>query len=291
MENNSKSPTKGKLRLTPLKMSLEYHLFLASFQIPLIDIDTTDLLPIHFLIDPGVDFSWPIDEELSDEKMQTYTNSPETRLKTLEKYLNLSKESFNVNLRSTANLSHDESIVSNEITSSPTNNQESNVEINTSSAISIVPKKSSRSSLNSFSKIIRRTLIHPFSSAKRFSLKHHHSVQVQSQTVAQVSNIEHSESNLNLENSLMRRKSSPLLNHSTDTLTIIVANFQPKRPKTSDNMIKNYIDACLSDYQLEKMKMQLNEMTPIDIENSQSTKNHVGKNEKSNENYPGVYIH
>ena len=44
----------------------------AAYRIPLIDIDTVDLLPIHYFIDPGPDFIWPVDEELSDEKIYLY---------------------------------------------------------------------------------------------------------------------------------------------------------------------------------------------------------------------------
>jgi len=71
----------------------------------------------------------------------------------------------------------------------------------------------------------------------------------------------------------IRRASSPLLNRRTNILTIIVTNFQPKRPKTSDNMIKNYIDACMNEYKLEKNRKQMNEISINENENNNSNIN------------------
>jgi hypothetical protein len=95
----------------------------------------------------------------------------------------------------------------------------------------MVNKKLSRSSLNSFSKMIRRTFLEPFSSSKRIAFKHQQ---------------HHPHSTINEH--LSRRKSTPLLNRHTNIFTIILTNFQPKRPKTSDNMIKNYIDTFINEY-------------------------------------------
>ena len=50
---------------------------------------------------------------------------------------------------------------------------------------------------------------------------------------------------------------------------MIVADFQPKRPKTSDNMIKNYIDACMNEYRLEKNRQKT--METAHDENHRST--------------------
>ncbi|UJR28474.1 hypothetical protein I4U23_009712 [Adineta vaga] len=214
-----------------------------TYRIPLIDIETLDVLPIHFLIDPGLNFQWPIDEELSDDKIHLYPNYEESRMDVLEKYLNLSKEyspmnNFNSSSSSTTTMlstHEDQTLVGGE-------NLDSSNEINSTSAIP--NKKLSRSSFNSFSKIIRRTFIHPFSSAKRASLKNQHS-----QT---------STSSIINENLNERRKPSPLFNRHTQILTIIVTNFQPKQPKSSDNMIKNYIDACMHEYNLEKNQKHIN---------------------------------
>jgi hypothetical protein len=200
-----------------------------------------DLLPIHYFIDPGLNFQWPIDEELSDDKIHSYPNYEESRMDVLEKYLNLSKEYSllnNLNPQLTTPI-HDEQLST---TDNSNNNIDSSNEINPTTTTT--NKKSSRSSFNSFSKIIRRTFIHPFSSAKRMSLKN------QQQSI--------SDSTVISENLPERRKSSPLLNRHTNILTIIVTNFQPKQPKTSDNMIKNYIDACMNEYYLEQNQKQIN---------------------------------
>ncbi|CAF3113503.1 unnamed protein product, partial [Rotaria sp. Silwood2] len=63
-------------------------------------------------------------------------------------------------------------------------------------------------------------------------------------------------SNLSIINE--NQRSSPLLNHHTNILTIILTNFQPKRPQISDNMIKNYIDTCMNEYYFEKTQKQIN---------------------------------
>jgi len=200
-------------------------------RIPLIDFDTLDLLPIHFFIDPGLNFQWPIDEELSDENISLYTNNGERRMDILEKYLNLSKEYISLNnlipALTTTTVDNDQISIKDDLNSVSTTNIDSSNDINST----INNKKSSRSSLNSFSKMIRRTFFEPFSSTKRTSHKHQqrpHSI-------------------IN-EIPSPRRKSSPLLDRHTNILTIILTNFQPKRPKTSDNMIKNYINTCINEY-------------------------------------------
>jgi hypothetical protein len=140
----------------------------------------------------------------------------------LEKYLNLSKEYISLN--NLIPIVHNDQILIKD-NSNPIST------INIDSSNDINNKKSSRSSLNSFSKMIRRTFLEPFSSTKRTFLKHQ----------------QHRHSMIN-EIPPQRRKSSPLLNRHTNILTIILTNFQPKRPKTSDNMIKNYIDTCINEY-------------------------------------------
>jgi hypothetical protein len=225
-------------------------LLLATYRIPLIDIDITDLLPIHFFIDPGPTFSWPIDEELSDERIHLYTHYGESRVETLERYLSLSQEVCslnNLNQQSPkTNNNQDDATLTTE-NSSTTNTDFSN-ETN-STLTPTMNKKSARPSLNSFSKMIRRTFFDPFSSVKRASLKQQR----------QHLNPDTPDSSIISENEYIRRASSPLLNRRTNMLTIIVTNFQPKRPKTSDNMIKNYIDACMNKYQVEKNQKQINE--------------------------------
>jgi hypothetical protein len=234
----------------------------ATYRIPLIDIDAIDLLPIHYFVDPGPDFAWPIDEELSDQKIHLYTHYGESRMETLENYLNLSKESCllpTLISPSTTNSNiHDDapSSADNNPTSSTNLDLSSSTNETISTATPVINKKSSRPSFNSFSKIIRRTFIEPFSSAKRTSLK-----QQQQNQHSNVSDTSH-------ENEHVRRASSPLLNRRTNMLTIIVTNFQPKRPKTSDNMIKNYIDACMNEYRLEKNRKQMNETSINENENS-----------------------
>ena len=229
---------------------------LATYRIPLIDIDTTDLLPIHFFIDPGPSFSWPIDEELSDDKIHLYTHHGESRIDVLEAYLNLSKEScpFNqLNPQAASNPLQDDLPSTGESTATSPINADisvSTVEAN-STTTPTIPKKPTRTSFVSFSRIIRRTFIEPFSSVKRSSMKQ--------QRAQQSTNADASESSMMYENESKRRASSPLLNARTNVLTIIVTNFQPKRPKASDNMIKNYVDACMEDYRLEKNKQKLND--------------------------------
>jgi len=211
-------------------------MFLVTNRIPLIDFDTLDLLPIHFFIDPGLNFQWPIDEELSDENISLYTNNGERRMDILEKYLNLSKEFISLNNlipSLTTTVDNDQISIKDDLNSVSTTNIDSSNDINST----INNKKSSRSSLNSFSKMIRRTFFEPFSSTKRTSHKHQqrpHSI-------------------IN-EIPLQRRKSSPLLDRHTNILTIILTNFQPKRPKTSDNMIKNYIDTYINEYHPKQIK-------------------------------------
>ena len=227
---------------------------LATYRIPLIDIDAVDLLPIHYFVDPGPDFAWPIDEELSDEKIHLYTHYGESRMDMLETYLNLSKEISPLAILTSA--STPTNSMPDEINSSidnptPSSNTDASISTNETST-TVTPmnnKKNSRPSLNSFSKIIRRTFIEPFSSAKRASLKHQR----------QQGQLDVSNTSIRNENEPVRRASSPLLNRRTNLLTIIVTNFQPKRPKTSDNMIKNYIDACMNEYQVEKNRKQFNE--------------------------------
>jgi hypothetical protein len=53
-----------------------------------------------------------------------------------------------------------------------------------------------------------------------------------------------------------------------------MTNFQPKRPKTSDNMIKNYIDACMNEYRIEKNRKQMNETSINENENNSINKNY-----------------
>ncbi|CAF4566906.1 unnamed protein product [Rotaria sp. Silwood2] len=113
MEQNSKSTSK------------------ITYRIPLIDIETLDILPLHFYIDPGLNFQWPIDEELSDDKIHFYTNYGENRMDILEKYLNLSKEYIPLNnlFSQTIKTKHDNRIstittdinISNELNSTITN--------------------------------------------------------------------------------------------------------------------------------------------------------------------------
>ena len=250
-----------------------FFLHLATYRIPLIDIEAADLLPIHYFVDPGPDFAWPIDEELSDEKIHLYTHYGESRMETLENYLSLSKEScaFNTLTQpSTTNTNiHEDATSSSTIDNNPT--PTANLDLSTSTNETTTPvinKKVSRPSFNSFSKIIRRTFIEPFSSAKRSSLK---------QQQRQNAHTDTTDPSLINENEHVRRASSPLLNRRTNLLTIIVTNFQPKRPKTSDNMIKNYIDACMNEYRLEKNRRIMNETSTNENEN---TKNYSDWNQE-----------
>ena len=240
---------------------------LATYRIPLIDIDTTDLLPIHFFIDPGPSFSWPIDEELSDDKIHLYTHHGDSRIDVLEAYLSLSKESCpfqQLNPQAASNPLQDDPPSAGESTAtSPTNADVSVSTVEADSTTSTtIPKKPPRTTFVSFSRIMRQTFIEPFSSVKRKSMK--------LQRAQQSSNADASESSMMHENDSRRRASSPLLNARTNVLTIIVTNFQPKRPKTSDNMIKNYVDACMEDYRLEKNKQKLNDVAANENEESPS---------------------
>ena len=180
-----------------------------------------DLLPIHYFVDPGPDFAWPIDEELSDEKIHLYTHyGGESRMETLEKYLNLSKESCPLNTLISPSTHDDLTAITdtNNSNPSPTINldQSSSTTEPTSISTPVINKKLSRPSFNSFSKIIRRTFIEPFSSTKRSSLKHQQK---------QNSNLDTSDSAIINEIEHMRRVSSPLLNRRTNLLTIIVYKF------------------------------------------------------------------
>ncbi|UJR21039.1 hypothetical protein I4U23_024139 [Adineta vaga] len=245
--------------LVPMEQNSKPTAKVTTYRIPLIDIDAIDLLPIHFFIDPGPDFAWPIDEELSDEKIHLYTHFGESRMETLEKYLSLSKEVCPLNTLIPS--PNGTATITDEFSSTTDTNHPSATTLTTDVSIStnetnsvttpVIVKKASRPSFNSFSKIIRRTFIEPFSSGKRSSLK-----QQRQQT-----NTDVSDTSIITDNDNIRRTSSPLLNRRTNHLTIIVTNFQPKRPKTSDNMIKNYIDTCMNEYQLEKTPKQSNEIS------------------------------
>ncbi|CAM4748568.1 unnamed protein product [Rotaria magnacalcarata] len=209
----------------------------STYRIPLIDVDTLDILPIHFFIDPGFNFQWPIDEELSNDKIHFYTTYGDNRMDILEKYLNLSKEYLPLNN------------IFPQSTKAKQDNRISTTSTNPSNELNspITHKKVSRSSLNSFSKMFRRTFIEPFSSTKRASLKHAHSHSTHRKSDQSVMN----------ENTYEHRRSLTLLDHHTNILTIILANFQPKRPQISDNMIKNYIDTCMNDYYFEKNQKRI----------------------------------
>lgn len=179
-------------------------MILSTYQIPLIDFETLELLPIHFFVDPGANFQWPIESELSNEIIDLHSNSKEARMEILEKYLHITKQYSSINELVLSNIPKEKP---NETAPTPP----------------VVNQKKARSSINSFSKILRRTLINPLATTKRFSLKHHQSVP--------------------------HRKTSPQLSHSTNLLAVILVEFQPKRPQTSDFMIKNYIETCVREYQ------------------------------------------
>jgi hypothetical protein len=182
----------------------------------------------------------------------------------LDKYLNLSKEVSSLNNLIPQMIAPDDMIsTSDSLNNTSSTNMDLSNELNSPITPIIVNKKTSRPSFNSFSKIMRRTFIEPFSSTKRISLKHHHN--------------DTSDSSVINENLSERRRSSPLLNRRTNMLTIIVTNFQPKRPKTSDNMIKNYIDACLN----ENENLQTNK--PLASLNGNNTS-------KTNNHYSGIFF-
>lgn len=250
--------------LVPMEENSKPNVRSVTYRIPLIDIEAIDLLPIHFFVDPGPEFAWPIDGELSDEKIHLYTNFSGSRMDTLENYLNLSKEHCPLNSlipssssptpsSTTANINNNNiNSVTDEIQS--TNDTHSTLDQSTTESTQPVLNKKTTRPLNSFSKIIRRTFLEPFSSAKRASLKHTRANQQSNQTDT---------STVNENDQQTRRTSSPLINRRTNLLTIIVTNFQPKRPKTCDNMIKNYIDTCMNDYRVEKARQQLYENEKI----------------------------
>lgn len=172
-------------------------------------------MPIHFFVDPGVSFKWPLESELSNEIIDLYPNSKEARMEILEKYLDISKEYSSIN---------DLVLPSATNRTPPSTITDTNSNLESSSEISAVTstKKPSRSSIHAFSKIIRRTLLNPLATGKRFSLKHHSSSQP--------------------------RQTSPQLSSPTKFLTVTLVQFQPKRPQTSDYMIKNYIETCIQEY-------------------------------------------
>lgn len=181
---------------------------LVVYRIPLIDLETLELLPIHFFNDPGLNFQWPIGEELSDEKINLHSNTQLNQMNTLERYLNLSKEYSpldDILPSSTSEIEHNDQILTTDLPNH---------------------KKSSRSSLNVFSKNICRKIVEPFSSTKRIFLKQQH----------------HHLSVIN-ENSPQQR--SPIFNRHANILTIVLTNFQPKRLNISDHMVKNYLETCI----------------------------------------------
>lgn len=208
MQRISQHSYRWNRNVKPRKNGFQLRFFriLGTYQIPLIDFETLELLPIHFFVDPGVSFQWPIESELSNETIDLYSNSKEARMEILEKYLHIAKQYSSINELVLSNIPKDKP---NEI--APTTTPP------------VVNQKKARSSINSFSKILRRTLINPLATTKRFSLKHHQSVP--------------------------HRKTSPQLSHSTNLLAVILVEFQPKRPQTSDFMIKNYIETCIQEYQ------------------------------------------
>ena len=222
---------------------------LVTYRIPLIDIDTLDLLPIHFFLDPGVNFQWPIDEELSDNKIRLYTNYRDNRMNILGKYLNLSKEYSSLNnfISQVTSVPDDQTSTIDFLNSTSITYIDPSSEMNST----MISKKSSRPSLNSFSKIIRRTFMQPFSSTKRISFKHQHLHH--HHPIPDIPNL-----SISNENRIEHRKSVPILNLHIHTLTIILTDFQPKRPPTSDDMIKNYIQTCMNEYNLEKENLQNN---------------------------------
>ena len=237
--------------------------FLATYRIPLIDIETNDLLPIHYFVDPGPDFAWPNDEELSDEKIHLYTHFGPSRMEVLGSYLNLSEELCPLTqLYSPTGSISQPSEESGTFVSEPSRSSTIPTDASTISHETpnspLTQKKSSRQTLNTFSKMIRRTFIEPFSTGKRGSFK------LRRQQ-------ENSDVTLTDQSELRRRISSPLLNPRTNVLKIIMADFQPKRPKTSDNMIKNYIDACMNEYRLEKNRQKTIEVAHEENHRSTTT--------------------
>lgn len=243
----------------------------------MIDIDTFDILPIHFLIDPGLNFQWPIDKELSDDNIHFYTNYGDNRKDILEKYLNLSREYISSNdlFLQTKEIKYNDRIPTTDITvSNGFNKTKAN-------------KKRSRSSLNLFSKLFRRKFIEAFSSNKRLSNKHsnRHNPSINDSNNLPIIN----------EHTSDHRRSSQLFDCESNTLTVILTNFQPKRPKTSDNMVKNFIDKCMNEYQFEKTQQLINNenedlqkieslMNSNEINGSQSINDHLGIFKKTTRN-------
>lgn len=204
-------------------------------------------------------------------------------METLEKYLNMSQEICSLSTvlpspasSTTPNIADEASSITDRNPSSISNaDASSSLTENSSAATPTANRKLSRPSFNSFSKIIRRTFIEPFSSGKRASLKQQR----------QQAHTDTSDTSMIAENEHVRRASSPLLNRHTNSLTIIVTNFQPKRPKTSDNMIKNYIDTCMSEYRLEKSHKQPNEAPSANENDPKDT--HSDRNTESSSHAQG----
>ena len=218
MESREKSRGKSISRFRN-RISLVRRLLVETYRIPIIDLETMDLLPIHFLVDPGVNFQWPRNEELSDEQIRSYANMQQNRMDILHQYLDLSNEYSPYNHFRSMEHEYSRSIIDH----SDSGNMDASIE-----------KKSSRSSLNSLSKTIRRKLLHPFSSTKRFSLKNQHAPVI--------------------NGNIFQRQDSSLSQSSSGILTIILVNFQPKRPKISDHMIQNYIDTCINEHHSKQMR-------------------------------------
>lgn len=197
-----------------------------NIRIPIIDLETMNILPIHFLVDPGLNFQWPINEELSDDQILSYSNIQQNRMKILGQYLELSREYSPLPQHISTKYDQRRSTIG--YSNSPTD-------------VALIERKPSRSSLNILSKTLRRKLLHPFSSTKRFSLKHQHT---QENAVQQ------------------ERIDLPLWNRSNNILTIILVNFQPKRPEISDRMIQNYIDTYLNEYRTKQVEWNMEKKIP-----------------------------
>ncbi|CAF0867015.1 unnamed protein product [Didymodactylos carnosus] len=265
--------------LVPMEQNSKMKL---TYRIPLIDADTLDLLPLHFAVDPGPSFRWPINEELSDNVIQQYELHGERRLKLLEKYLSLCKEftslttlfpstsTANGATPSTASFTQQQmNEESNNIDMSTTNVSEMNESLNSAtSAIPNINKKIPKP-LNNFGKIIRRAFIEPFSQSKRAAaataLRNEQQMlgdAVRSQNASTFEN-ENDDEYLN-------QSSLSLLNPRTNILTVIMVNFQPKRPRACDSMIKNYIDTCIREYREELIKQQRQNTDVNDIVKEQT---------------------
>ncbi|CAF1405111.1 unnamed protein product, partial [Didymodactylos carnosus] len=259
-----------------------------TYRIPLIDIDTLDLLPLHFAVDPGPSFCWPIDEELSDNIIQQYDLQGERRMKLLEKYLSLCKEytplttlfpststpnsAVSSSISSTQHQINEES---NNIDPSTTNVSEMNESLNSTTSTAPTVNKKPSKPLNSFGKILRRTFIDPFSQSKRAAaaaaLRGDHHQTLGDSTQSQ--NALTFENENNHDDDYLNQLSSPLLNPRTNILTIIMVNFKPKQPRACDSMIKNYIETCVREYRAESTKVQrenmdVNDNTKQQVENN-----------------------